>query len=80
MGTHDIGTDNGRTIKVRDVELDNRWVVPYNPWLLLKYAAHINVEACMSIKSVKYLYTYKGHDCAQLEFSEHLEHDEIHGC
>ena len=72
--------DNGRTIKVMDVELDNRWVVPYNPWLLLKYAAHINVEACMSIKSVKYLYkyVYKGHDCVQLEFSEHLEHDEIH--
>ena len=33
----------------------------------------------MSIKSVKYLfnYVYKGHDCAQLEFSKHLDHDEI---
>lgn len=38
--------------------LDNRWIVPYNPYLLLKYEAHINVESCASIKSVKYLYKY----------------------
>ena len=50
--------DNGVTIRIHNVDVDNRWVVPYNPWLLLKYEAHINVEACMSIKSVKYLYKY----------------------
>ena len=71
--------DNGSTVKVLSVEVDNRWVVPYNPWLLQKHAAHINVEACMSIKSVKnlYKYVYKGHDCAQLEFREQLDHDDI---
>ncbi|CAK8535268.1 unnamed protein product [Lathyrus sativus] len=36
--------------------VDNKWVVPYNPWLLLKYDCHINVEICSSIKSIKYLY------------------------
>ena len=43
---------------------NNSWVVPYNPWLLKKYNAHINVEWCASIKAIKYLYNYmfKGHD------------------
>ncbi|XP_026428946.1 uncharacterized protein LOC113324879 [Papaver somniferum] len=43
---------------------DNRFVVPYNPWLLHKYDCHINVEVCSSVQSVKYLYkyVYKGPD------------------
>ncbi|KAG8457071.1 hypothetical protein KFE25_001237 [Diacronema lutheri] len=52
----------GRAIKV-----DNRWVVPYSPHVLLRYDAHINVEACSSVGSIKYLSEYvnhKGHDCA----------------
>ena len=45
---------------------NNQWVVPYNPYLLLKYQAHINVEVCSSLKSVAYLfkYIYKGPDQA----------------
>uniref|UniRef100_A0A383WI43 Helitron helicase-like domain-containing protein n=1 Tax=Tetradesmus obliquus TaxID=3088 RepID=A0A383WI43_TETOB len=45
---------------------DNSWVVPYNPWLSLKYCCHINVEVCTSISAVKYLYkyVYNGHDRA----------------
>jgi hypothetical protein len=30
--------------------------VPYNPYLLYLLNCHINVEACGSIKSVKYLF------------------------
>ena len=39
-------------------EVDNRFVVPYNPYLLEKYDAHMNVEICSSTTSVKYLYKY----------------------
>jgi hypothetical protein len=48
--------------------MDNRWVVPYNPYLCLKYNAHINVEICSSVQSVKYIYKYdfKGHDRAAM--------------
>ncbi|XP_022008025.1 uncharacterized protein LOC110907339 [Helianthus annuus] len=56
--------DTGITVDVRGQTLDNRWVVPYNPRLLMMYNCHMNVEVCSSIKSVKYLfkYVYKGHD------------------
>jgi len=70
--------DNDVTVKVH-IDADNCWVVPYNPWLLQKYAVHVNVEACMSIKSVKYLYKYiyQGHDCIKMELQERIDHDEI---
>ena len=48
--------DNSRTVEVRGIKLDNRWVVPYNPYLLLKYNAHINVEICSTVSAAKYLY------------------------
>jgi hypothetical protein len=56
--------DDKKTIEIKKCILDNRWVVPYNPYLLLKYNAHINVEICSTVMAVKYLYkyVYKGHD------------------
>lgn len=50
--------DNGITVEKNGVILDNRWVVPYNLFLLSKYTAHINVEICTSVSAVKYLYKY----------------------
>ncbi|UYV76112.1 hypothetical protein LAZ67_13002570 [Cordylochernes scorpioides] len=77
--------DDGQTLVVGTHEVDNRWVVPYNPYLLVRFNAHINVEVCASVKSVKYLfkYVYKGHDRAEVEVSvgeldmESRAHDEI---
>ena len=61
--------NNGRTVEVNGIQLDNRWVVPYNPYLTTKYNCHINVEICSSITAIKYLfkYVYKGHDRATVE-------------
>jgi hypothetical protein len=63
----------------RNIHVDNRWVVPYNPWLLLKYDCHINVEVCSSIKSIKYLYkyVYKGPDRVAMEVHRGTNMDEI---
>jgi hypothetical protein len=57
--------------------LDNRWVVPYNPYLIRSFNCHINVEACNSIKSVKYLfkYIYKGHDRPSVAVRENEKKD-----
>ncbi|KAL5572066.1 hypothetical protein UlMin_021663 [Ulmus minor] len=54
----------GQKVKVRGHYLDNRWVIPYNPYLLAKFDCHMNVEICSTVKAVKYLYKYiyKGHD------------------
>ncbi|XP_074289266.1 uncharacterized protein LOC141614421 [Silene latifolia] len=73
---------NGRNDVVRTARLDNRWVVPYNPFLLAKYDCHLNVEVCSTIKAIKYLYkyVYKGHDqvCFTVEDgNEQRDYDEI---
>jgi hypothetical protein len=63
--------NTGHIILVHGVELDNRWVVPHNIYLSIKYDAHINVEVCNNIREVKYLfkYVYKGHDRATVKIS-----------
>lgn len=78
--------DNGTTITKRIngefVYVTNQFIVPYNPFLLLYFRTHINVEICSSVRSIKYIhkYVYKGHDCCNIEVAvenDTLNHDEI---
>ena len=62
----------GRTV-------DNRWIVPYNPFLLRTFKCHINVEISNSVKSVKYIckYVHKGQDMAVFGVRPQDTNDEI---
>ena len=48
---------------------DNHQVVLYNPQLLKKYKAYINMEVCLSVKAIWYIYKYiyKGNTGADIE-------------
>ena len=48
--------------------INNSWVVPYNPFLSLRFNCHINIEFCCSVKAAKYLFKYvcKGNDRAMV--------------
>ncbi|UYV74100.1 hypothetical protein LAZ67_11002115 [Cordylochernes scorpioides] len=54
--------DGGHTATIKlnhvDFEVDNRWIVPYSPLLSKAFDAHINVEYCNSVKSIKYICKY----------------------
>ncbi|XP_020972806.1 uncharacterized protein LOC107632510 [Arachis ipaensis] len=63
-------SDNGRSTSKRNVDLDNRFIVPYNAKLLLKYGCHINVEYTCQTSAIKYLFKYvhKGNDRVTASF------------
>ncbi|KAL4090226.1 hypothetical protein QTP88_025121 [Uroleucon formosanum] len=75
--------DNGRSTIVKlnqqDIEIDNRWIVPYSPILSKTFKAHINVESCHSVKSIKYIckYVTKGSDMAVIEIGAENSNDEV---
>ena len=69
-------------IHMRGGVLENRWVFPYNPFLLVMFDSHVNVEICSTIKAIQYPYkcVYKGHDKVFFRLSstnEEIKHDEI---
>ncbi|CAF4836778.1 unnamed protein product [Pieris macdunnoughi] len=75
--------DNGKSTIVKvnrqDIEIDNCWVVPFSPLLCKAYKAHINVEFCHSVKSIKYIckYVNKGSDMAVFGVAAENSNDEV---
>ena len=60
--------DGGQTAQKAGKTIDNRWVVPYNPYCTTCHTCHLNVEICASAMASKYLYKYvtKGPDRAMV--------------
>ena len=62
----------GRTVVIsvgdREHVIDNRMIVPYSPYLSLRFNCHINIVLCLSPTAPKYLYKYiyKGADRAMV--------------
>ncbi|XP_055380655.1 uncharacterized protein LOC129611500 [Condylostylus longicornis] len=59
---------NERHFVRNNIKIGKRFVVPYNPFLTIKYNAHINVEICSTVKAMKYIHKYitKGQDSARI--------------
>jgi len=60
------GTARQRTV-------DNSWVVPYNPGLLLEFENHLNIEIVTSTGCMKYLYKYINKGSDRISFSIQAE-------
>ena len=76
--------DGGFTAKIKikgnmEIEVDNKWVVPFSPILSKMFLAHINVEYCNSVKSIKYIckYVNKGSDMAVFGLTNENAADEV---
>ncbi|GFQ82493.1 helitron_like_N domain-containing protein [Trichonephila clavata] len=78
-----------KCINNADIDIDNCWVVPYSPLLSKTFNAHINIEFCKSVKSIKYIcnsdeavwriFGFQIHerDPAVVHLTVHLENDQL---
>ncbi|XP_071723153.1 uncharacterized protein [Rutidosis leptorrhynchoides] len=72
-----------KVVKRGEFLLDNRKVIPYNPYLMMKYRGHINVERCNQIRAIKYQFKCinKGNDRKREPIVErlsiHLENEQL---
>ena len=71
--------DNGRVIDKNGFLFDNRWVVPHNEFLLVKFDCHTNVEFIGSFLTIKYIYKYvhKGVDVSTIGIENMNDKDEV---
>ncbi|KAF8787458.1 Minor histocompatibility antigen H13 like protein [Argiope bruennichi] len=69
-----------KKVRGSEVVIENRWIVPFCPLLSRAFNAHINVEYCSSIESIKYVCKYinKGSDMAIFNLTNNdIQYDEI---
>lgn len=66
---HYYRPEDGREYEVSGKMVDNRWIVPYSPFLLARFVCHLNMEFAVSMASFKYIskYIQKGPDRGLLE-------------
>ena len=67
-------------LRGQQITVDNRWVMPHSPLLTKTFNAHINVEVCNCVKSIKYIckYLHKGSDQAVFGLEKHgAQRDEV---
>ncbi|XP_076069747.1 uncharacterized protein LOC143041623 [Oratosquilla oratoria] len=66
-----------KKIMGKNVTVDNSWVVPYSPYLCLKYNTHINVECSNSIKTIAYVTKYVNKGCDRILYTKTEKNKEI---
>jgi hypothetical protein len=70
---------NGRIVMRRGRALTNQNVVPYNPYLLLKYQCHINVEVVSFLMCLMYIFKYvcKGNDRVAIQMDQPVPNQNV---
>ena len=66
--------NNNMTYRINGFDVDNRWVIPFNRDLIIRYDSRINIERCAHNKVIKYLYIYihKGLDRAMIVIEDNI--------
>ena len=62
-------------VSQKQIEIDNRWMVPCSPVLSQTFQTLTNMESCSSVKSIKYIYKYINKGSDKTIFGLQNEHD-----